>query len=99
MAKNRGLAGRNDLAGNDTSTDSNVTSNVESEETTDSIEGIITKVTNKPKTVSKRQVAIYIDDDVAKAFDQYARKGGKGSKSELVNELLRSSLKRMKYIK
>lgn len=103
MAKKRGLVDRDTLAGNDTDTDdkvdSNDTSKVNNEEVTDSIEGIITKVTNKPKPAKKPQVALYLDDDVARAFNHYASKEGKGAKSELVNELLRSALHRMKYMK
>lgn len=74
---------------------------IDNEVSTDveSIDDIIRKVTNKPKVNSKRQIAVYIDEDVAKAFDRYARREGKGAKSKLIEELLRPTLAKMGYMK
>lgn len=86
----------NDDSSNDST--SNDTENV-SVDNTDSIGDIISKITNKPKVNSKRQIAVYIDEDVAKAFDRYARRVGKGAKSELIEELLRPTLVKLGYLK
>lgn len=40
----------------------------------------------------KKQVSIYLDSDVHKAFLYYGNIKGKGSQSELVNQLLRKTL-------
>lgn len=66
-----------------------------------SIEEIINEiVTNKEKAITKkRQIAIYLDEDVARAFDKYAKKNGKGAKSELIEKLLQSTLHKAGYLK
>lgn len=57
-----------------------------------SIESIINTVVKKPKENPKRQISVYLDEDVAKAFEQFGKKHGKGKKSELVNNFLRIAL-------
>lgn len=44
----------------------------------------------KPK---KKQQVIYLDEAVAKSFDKWAKKHGKGAKSELIETLLKNFLK------
>jgi uncharacterized protein (DUF4415 family) len=56
------------------------------------IESIINTVIKKPKEKPKRQISVYLDEDVAKAFEQFGKKHGKGAKSELVNNFLRTAL-------
>jgi hypothetical protein len=50
---------------------------------------IINKIVEKPKKPKKIQVSFYIDEDVAKEFDKFAKRNGKGAKSELLNNFLR----------
>lgn len=103
--KNRGLSGMDAVAGKeetkpevDVNNDTNVGTDVDTNGNNGSIDDIIGKVIGKEKPESKRQVAIYLSQDVAKAFDKYARKYGKGAKSELSEELLRSALSKMEYL-
>lgn len=60
-------------------------------EVTDSM-SILETITKKPKAPKKRQIAIYLDEDVAATLDRHAKKHGKGFKSELINELLKNEL-------
>jgi uncharacterized protein (DUF4415 family) len=53
-----------------------------------SIENIVETVSNKVKPIGKKQITLYIDEDVMEEFNQFARKYGKGSKSNLVNNFL-----------
>jgi uncharacterized protein (DUF4415 family) len=54
-----------------------------------SIEAIVGTVTDKPKEKPKRQISIYLDDDVAKEFERFGKKHGKGAKSDLINQFLK----------
>lgn len=47
---------------------------------------------NIEKDNPKQQVSIYLDEDVIVAFNIFGKMYGKGSKSELVNSFLRSTL-------
>lgn len=42
----------------------------------------------KKEKPAKRQIAIYIEEQVAKQLDSFSIKHGKGAKSELINDLL-----------
>jgi len=53
---------------------------------------ILETITQKPKAPKKKQIAIYLDEDVAATLDRHAKKHGKGFKSELINELLKNEL-------
>jgi uncharacterized protein (DUF4415 family) len=53
-----------------------------------SIENIVGTVSNKVKPIGKKQITLYIDEDVMEEFNQFARKYGKGAKSKLVNNFL-----------
>lgn len=102
QGKRKGLAGMASVAGANevaSKTEDITDSNAEGKPEVDSLDGIISKVTNKPKVESKPQLAVYISDDVSKGFNRYARKHGKGAKSELVDELLRVALTKMGYLK
>jgi uncharacterized protein (DUF4415 family) len=61
------------------------------------IDKIVETVTNAPKAKPKEQVSIYLDADVKKAFDRFAKQNGHGSRSTLVNNFLKKALK--DYIK
>ncbi|AVD54649.1 hypothetical protein BEH_26190 (plasmid) [Priestia filamentosa] len=43
----------------------------------------------KETKVNKKQVSIYLDEDVVKAFNKFGRKEGKGAKSDLINNFLK----------
>lgn len=58
-----------------------------------SIGEILHSVTKKPKPALKRQISAYIDEDVAKKLDKFGKEHGKGAKSELINNFLKSVLK------
>lgn len=58
-----------------------------------SVGDILHSVTKKPKPVLKRQISAYIDEDVAKRLDKFGKEHGKGAKSELINNFLKSVLK------
>ncbi|WNS78917.1 hypothetical protein RRU94_02930 [Domibacillus sp. DTU_2020_1001157_1_SI_ALB_TIR_016] len=58
-----------------------------------SVGDILHSVTKKPKPVLKRQISAYIDEDVAKKLDKFGKEHGKGAKSELINNFLKSVLK------
>lgn len=88
----------NKVSSNDSNNGNSKDSNNEDNEGKTSIEDIISKVTNKPPVTRKRQIAVYINEDIAKAFDKYSRKNGKGAKSELIEELLRSALSNAGYM-
>lgn len=57
-----------------------------------SIDDIVSAVTDAPKGKPKRQISIYLDTDVAREFDRFGKKNGKGSKSELINKFLKKAL-------
>ncbi|WP_223700054.1 hypothetical protein [Sutcliffiella deserti] len=58
-----------------------------------SIEDIVNEVTNRPRPKIKRQISAYLDEEVAKAFNMYGNKNGKGAKTILINTLLKKALK------
>lgn len=58
-----------------------------------SVGEILHSVTKKPKPALKRQISAYIDEDVAKKLDKFGKEHGKGAKSELINNFLKSVLK------
>lgn len=58
-----------------------------------SVGEILHSVTKKPKPMIKRQISAYIDEDVAKKLDKFGKEHGKGAKSELINNFLKSVLK------
>jgi uncharacterized protein (DUF4415 family) len=53
-----------------------------------SIEGVVETVSNKVKPIGKKQITLYIDEDVMEEFNEFGRMYGKGSKSRLVNNFL-----------
>jgi hypothetical protein len=58
---------------------------------------ILDKVPNFNETPKKRQLTVYIDEDVAKKLDKFGMQKGKGAKSELTNTLLKNALKGYEY--
>jgi hypothetical protein len=62
-------------------------------ELSNSVGEILHSVTKKPKPALKRQISAYIDEDVAKKLDKFGKEHGKGAKSELINNFLKSVLK------
>lgn len=57
-----------------------------------SLPDVLDFIKKKPKE-NKRQICIYVDEDTAKKLDKFAKEYGKGAKSELINNLLKSVLK------
>ncbi|OAH58650.1 hypothetical protein AWH48_16770 [Domibacillus aminovorans] len=57
-----------------------------------SVGEILHSVTKKPKPPIKRQISAYIDEEVAKKLDKFGKEHGKGAKSELINNFLKSVL-------
>lgn len=43
----------------------------------------------KEKAIEKKQVSIYLDDNVIEAFNEFGKANGKGAKSDLVNNFLK----------
>lgn len=82
-----------------TSTETNVSTNDSTEVDTEgavaskSISDILIGITRKSKPVPKKQISVYIDDDIATKFEQFGKKYGKGAKSELINNFLIETLK------
>lgn len=64
-----------------------VNDTVKNEGTT--VNDIVNQFFSKPKPKKKIQVSFYIDEDIAKEFDKFAKKNGKGAKSELINNFLK----------
>lgn len=56
------------------------------------VDSIVSQVTQKPRKINKKQVSIYLDEDIAEQFDKFGKKYGKGAKSDLINTFLRSAL-------
>ena len=44
---------------------------------------------NPPEKIVKKQVSIYLDEDVITAFNEFGTNHGKGAKSDLVNNFLK----------
>lgn len=79
---------------------SNETSTATDPEGKDVLDNIIDEVTTDLRPPNKkRQVSFYLEEDIARAFDRYAKKNGKGAKSKMIEELLRTTLTRMGYLK
>lgn len=82
---------------NDTNISTNINTNEDNEYVVnDTIKGegttvndIVNQFFSKPKPKKKIQVSFYIDEDIAKEFDKFAKKNGKGAKSELINNFLK----------
>lgn len=55
-----------------------------------SVDDIFATIENKPKKKKKKPVTIYLDSDVATAFNQFGKQYGKGARSELLNTFLKS---------
>lgn len=55
-----------------------------------SIKSIAASIVDKPKVTKKRQISAYIDEDLIKELDKFGKKYGKGAKSELINNFLRT---------
>lgn len=53
---------------------------------------IVDSVIHAPSTKPKRQISVYIDANVAVAFDRFGKRNGKGSKSNLINNFLKKAL-------
>lgn len=53
----------------------------------------VDKVPNFNKPPKRRQVTVYIDEDIAEKLDKLHKEKGKGAKSELANILFRNALK------
>ncbi|MCP3764734.1 hypothetical protein NLX67_20585 [Domibacillus sp. A3M-37] len=53
---------------------------------------LLDKVPNFKETSKKRQVTVYIDEDLAKKLDKFGEEKGKGAKSELANMLFKNAL-------
>jgi uncharacterized protein (DUF4415 family) len=64
----------------------------EQNSTPDAISELVTGVLDKPKPNPKRQISVYVDEGVAKEFEKWGKKHGKGSKSELINNFLKKAL-------
>ncbi|WP_079524967.1 MULTISPECIES: hypothetical protein [Halobacillus] len=75
------------------SVNTNTNDNNETSSNTNNIESIVSAVTGKEKPVKKRQVSIHLDEDIAKEFEKFGKKHGKGARSNLVNEFLKSVFK------
>lgn len=69
-----------------------IDNNEEGIELDNSISSIVDSVVHAPVEKPKKQISIYLDDDVSKEFDKFARKHGKGAKSDLINNFLKKAL-------
>lgn len=56
------------------------------------LKNVLDEVPNFNDTPKKRQLTVYIDEDVAQKFDEFGIEKGKGAKSEVVNRLLKNAL-------
>lgn len=65
----------------------------EDKETIGELDELLRGITSKPKPPEKTQISVYLDPTVAKAFNKFGAKHGKGSKSELINDFLKKVLK------
>ncbi|CDQ21743.1 hypothetical protein [Halobacillus karajensis] len=54
-----------------------------------SIDSIIAGVTEEPKAPEKKQVSVYLEKDVAREFEKFGKREGKGKRSKLVNDFLK----------
>jgi uncharacterized protein (DUF4415 family) len=61
------------------------------QKTSNSIEELVSGVIDKPKPNPKRQISVYIDEQVAKEFEKFGKKHGKGAKSDLINNFLKKA--------
>jgi uncharacterized protein (DUF4415 family) len=76
--------------GNDGETGTNNDPNIDTETEVDSkVSTNIEQFYAPEKKPEKKQVSIYLDEDVIKAFNRFGRKEGKGAKSELINNFLK----------
>lgn len=76
---------------NDINTNDNNDNNIENGIIiNDSIKSIASSIMEKPKSIKKRQISCYIDEDIAKDLDKFGKKYGKGAKSELINNFLKT---------
>lgn len=100
MAKNNGNK-RKGLASMDTV--ANVApeephNDVSTEDSNETIDDIVNVLTTRKKPKPKRQVAVWLSEDVYKAYNRYAREYGKGAKSELAERLLRPALRKSGHL-
>lgn len=58
------------------------------------IEALVSGVIDKPKPIEKRQISVYIDEELAKEFEKFGKKHGKGAKSDLINHFLKKVFKK-----
>lgn len=84
LASHGGKPKFEDVAGTEAGTDINTE--------VPTVSDIVDDVLNEPKEKPKVQISIYLDEDVAKAFDKFAKKKGKGAKSKLINTFLKKAL-------
>jgi len=55
------------------------------------VDSVLDSIIQAPKEKPKKQISIYLDVDVAKEFDHFGKKHGKGSKSDLINNFLKKA--------
>ena len=65
---------------------------IEDEDVEHTVDSIVDSIIHAPKEKPKKQISIYLDVDVAKAFERFGNKQGKGSKSDLINKFLKKAL-------
>lgn len=61
-------------------------------EPTGEVAELLKGITSKQKQPDKTQISVYLEPKVAKAFNSFGKKHGKGSKSELINNFLKQAL-------
>lgn len=61
-------------------------------EATGELAELLKGITSKPKPPEKTQISIYLEPKVAKAFNTFGKRNGKGAKSELINNFLKKAL-------
>lgn len=78
-SKSRGLAGFNQVSDD---TEIKVNTNISTE---------LEQYYKRDVKVPKKQVSIYLDEDVIEAYNQFGLIEGKGARSDLVNNFLRKT--------
>lgn len=85
--------GMDDVAGAVKDQPTEVADAPKEETTAPTIDSIFDEVVNKPEAKKKKQLTVYIDEDVYKEFSKFARPLGKGAKSETINRFLKAKFK------
>lgn len=84
---------------NDKNTKINEVIETKDEEVQEEPDILKTIIEQKKRRDSKKLIGIYFDGDVAKVLDKIGDRGGRGAKSELVNDVLKAFFKKQGLLK